>query len=109
MSKVKAAPTSGKTANPKHATYVKNRERKLLRHLKKYPNDKVAELCMSSGMYTSYRRKTPKTKAWSKQDIAGVKLYVLAGLSGKAFLADKLKQKKGFSTSAKSGTKPNAS
>ena len=108
MSKVKSAPTSGKTANPKHATYVKNRERKLIRHLKKQPNDKVAELCLSSGMYTSYRRKTPKTQVWSKQDIAAVQLYKMAGLSGKAFLADKLKQKKGFST-AKTGNKPNAS
>jgi len=106
MAKPKAVPTSG---NPKHATYVRNRERKLLRHLKKYPNDKVAELCVSSGMYTSYRRKTPKSKAWSTQDIAAVQLYVMAGLSGKAFLADKLKLKKGLSTSAKSGTKPNAS
>jgi hypothetical protein len=93
MSKVKAAP-SGKTVTPKHVTYVKNRERTLINHLKKFPNDKVALIAFDNGTYKSYRRKTPKTTAWSKQDIAAVKLYIMAGRSGKDFLADKMKARK---------------
>jgi hypothetical protein len=102
MSK-KQAPSSTKSANPKHVTYVKNRERKLEKHLKLFPNDKVAETCYASGAFSSYRRRTPKTKVWSKQDIAAVKLYKAAGLSGKRYLSDKMKLKKGFAA-AKIGT-----
>jgi|WetSurMetagenome_2_1015567.scaffolds.fasta_scaffold18012_2 hypothetical protein len=94
MSKVKATLTSGKSVSPKHVTYVKNRERTLINHLKTFPNDKVALVALDNGTYKSYRRKTPKTTMWSKQDIAAVKLYIMAGRTGKDFLADKMKAKK---------------
>ena len=93
MAKAKAS-SSEKGANPKMLTYIRNRERKLLKHLKEFPNDKVAMTAFDSGSYRSYRRKTPKTQAWSKSDIAAVQLYIAAGRTGKDFLADKIRAKK---------------
>lgn len=45
------------------AQYSKNKKRKLERHLKKYPNDTVAENCLKNGAKGfSYSRSTPKTR-----------------------------------------------
>jgi ribosomal protein S15P/S13E len=93
MAKAKA-PSSEKGVNPKMVAYIRNRERKLLRHLKEFPNDKTAMTALDSGSYKSYRRKTPKSQMWSKTDIAAVQLYIAAGRTGKDYLADKMKAKK---------------
>lgn len=41
-------------------TYGKNRERKLVRHMLRHPEDKVAEKALSSQSYLTYRRQKPR-------------------------------------------------
>jgi len=63
--------------------WKKNRELKLLRELKRNPNNaKQIEDALAS---IEYRRKTPKTQVWSKSMIAKAKLLKL--FSGSAPLA----------------------
>lgn len=92
MAKSKAPTTVGKPNNT-----AANRERRLLKHLSNFPNDKVAELAMKNPCPI---RKKPKSKVWSKQDIAAVKLYILAGKTGKDYLADKNKNRKAVNSVA---------
>jgi hypothetical protein len=49
-----------------------NRKRKLARHIKKHPNDKVAERATQN---IKYRRKTPKDPQWTPGNIHIAKLF----------------------------------
>ena len=90
-----------KTTNSKKARYqlyqidnrsLKNRTNRMHRHLKNHPNDKQAHAALNKGL-VSYRRKTPRTYMWSKQDIEAVQLFIAAGCSGKEYLELKNKLK----------------
>jgi len=52
-------------------TWKTNRERKLLRALERNPNNKQIEAALKN---IKYRRKTPKTKAWTKTKIRTAQL-----------------------------------
>jgi hypothetical protein len=51
-----------------------NRKRKLLKLLKQQPNNEQIKDALTN---IKYRRKTPKTKEWSKTDIHTAKLFKL--------------------------------
>lgn len=91
------------TNTNKVSTTSSNRTSRVSKHIKNNPNDKYAEQMLNR---EGAGRKKPITEHWTKRDIAAVKLYKLAGLSGKDFIADKIKHKKSLSAS-KSGTTSN--
>lgn len=49
-----------------------NRLKKLERHIKRFPEDKIAEKAVSNVVY---RRKDPKTQQWSHTQIAIARLF----------------------------------
>jgi len=49
-----------------------NRLKKLERHMKQFPEDKIAERALSNVVY---RRKTPKTQEWSHSQIRLAELF----------------------------------
>lgn len=63
-----------------NSRYSANKKRKLARHLKDQPND----LCAKKALETValYRRKAPKTSAWSKSEIAITSIFRDAGDKG---------------------------
>lgn len=68
-----AQKSRSKNAGNKYSQYKieqrwsKNRKKKLARHLKKFPNDTVAQLATSNIVY---RRKKPLAQVWSQSDRA---------------------------------------
>ncbi len=60
--------------------YAKNKQRKLERHLKFYPNDSQAREALNN--IQSYRRKAPINKIWSKEQKKAAYDYRKAGLNG---------------------------
>jgi hypothetical protein len=54
--------------------YAINKEKKLTKHLKKFPNDTTAAKALKAGNF-SYKRAAPKKKEWSSTDIHFAKLY----------------------------------
>lgn len=60
--------------------YAKNKQRKLERHLKYYPNDSQAKEALNN--IQSYRRKAPINKIWSKEKKKAAYQYRKAGLNG---------------------------
>lgn len=59
---------------------VKNRTRKLKKHLEKQPNDKQAQSALDSGL--RYRRKTPNKKVWTPQQKWYAEMLSSVGLNG---------------------------
>ena len=57
--------------------YAANKRRKLARHIKDQPNDECAKKALNN--IALYRRKAPKTSAWSKSEIAITSLFRAAG------------------------------
>lgn len=76
----KVAKTSSKSKQNQYASYKSsnrmqtNRKRKLLKLLKQQPNNEQIKQAL---LNIKYRRKTPKTKEWSKTDIKTAKLFKL--------------------------------
>lgn len=64
-----------------------NKRKKLVRHLKKYPNDTCASNSLERGF--TYSRKEPKSQVWSHSDKAAAKLFTEFGRSGKEILTMK--------------------
>jgi hypothetical protein len=54
--------------------YAINKEKKLIKHLKKFPNDITASKTLKAGNFT-YKRSAPQKKEWSATDIYYAKLY----------------------------------
>ena len=75
--------------------YAKNKLKKMERHLKKYPNDKIAEKCLETGLKTgfAYKRKTPNTPTWSHTDKHHAEVWASLGHNGNKYL-DYLKKLK---------------
>lgn len=69
-------------------TYARNKQRKLERHLKSFPEDSVAKKCLESGLKGgfSWKRRTPQTKQWSKPDKYQAQLWTSLGYSGKKYI-----------------------
>ena len=53
-------------------TWETNRKRKLAKHLKKHPNDKVAQQATNA---IKYRRSTPKDPQWTPGNVRIAKLF----------------------------------
>jgi hypothetical protein len=72
-----AGKTSSKSQQAQYQLYQTqsrwktNRERKLLRALEKHPNNKQIEAALKN---IKYRRKTPKTRVWTKTKIRTAQL-----------------------------------
>jgi len=68
--------------------YAKNKLLKLERHLKKFPEDKIAETCLNNGLKIgfSYKRKTTNTPFWSHTDKHFAELWASLGHHGDKYL-----------------------
>lgn len=67
--------------------YAINKERKLIKHLKKCPNDNTAKKCLEIGRSEgfSWKRNIPKTREWSSTDKHFAKVWKDFGHSGKEY------------------------
>lgn len=69
---------------------VKNRIRRLERHLKKYPNDTVAQTALKDG--PERRRYTPSKNVWGPLDKYFAELYASVGINGNEVIERKKKR-----------------
>lgn len=74
--------------------YKKNREAKLMRHLKKYPNDEQAQQALKDVTDTP-RRSTPKTRVWSSVAREVAQMLARVGINGNHALGGKASEKIG--------------
>lgn len=68
--------------------YAKNKLKKLERHLKKYPDDKIAQACLDTGLKVgfAYKRKTTNTPFWSHTDKHHAEVWASLGHHGQKYL-----------------------
>jgi hypothetical protein len=72
--------------------FARNKLRKLTRHMKQFPNDKVTAAVLETGIKHGfvYKRKEPIAPCWSKSDKAMLGLmHSIDGITGKEYLENK--------------------